>query len=254
MWRGREPNGSAYQIRVKAYDGSQWIWEDGGSSSGINYDYRYSAGDAQMAVFAGKLYVAWAEYKYFGTGTQIRIKAYDGSQWTWADGATPGSGMDFDPANDAGYPRLAVFGDKLYAAWDEVAYEGTAHQIRLKAYDGSQWAWADGGAVNGINYDSSKDAYAPVLAVFNGKLYATWGEWNGPGASIGNSTTGWQVRVKAYDGSQWAWADGGASNGVNYDSSESTYYPELAVFNNSLYFTWAEYNGTAYEIRMAYGF
>ncbi len=181
----------------------------------------------------------------------MRVRAYDGSKWTWAGGGSV-TGINYDPARPADLPQLAVFDGKLYAAWRE--FNGTASQIRLRAYDGSKWTWADGGTGRGINYDSSKSGYVPALAVFNGKLYAAWEEWNGPNASRSFSTTGLQIRVKAYDGSGWSWADGGASNGINHDVSKSAFGPELAAFNNRLYFTWDEYNGSTYQIRVASGF
>ena len=89
----------------------------------------------------------------------------------FADGNSP-YGINFDQTKSAGDSQPAVFGGKLYAIWEES--NGTAYQIRVKVYDGSQWTWADGGSSSGINYDSSKNAGDPRMAVFGGKLYVAW--------------------------------------------------------------------------------
>ncbi|MDA8087526.1 MAG: hypothetical protein M0Z75_12585 [Nitrospiraceae bacterium] len=207
-----------------------WHFVDGGLVNGINYDQSQGAQYPQLAVFNDQLYAAWDEsctYSFSGqAGNCIHVSAYNGSGWSLVDGGTA------EGLFPGGNPRMAVFNGKLYLTW--WVNNGTADQIRVAAFDGSSWSFADGGASNGINYDPSKNAGSPALAVFNGKLYATWAEGNASAS---------QIRVRAYDGSIWTWADGGTANGINYSSSEDALDPRLAVLNNTLYATWKENSG-----------
>jgi hypothetical protein len=106
----------------------------------------------------------------------------------------------------------------------------------------SMWIFVEG---SGINYDSSKTATYPQLTVFNSKLYTIWTE----------GTTVSQIRVSVYNGNDDAPArklvDGNGVNGINHDSTQSAFDPQLTVFNSKLYATWYEGNGTAYQIRIA---
>jgi len=229
-----EDNGSGInQIRVKAYNGSSWSWADGGTANGINYDNSKFAQFAQLTVFNGKLYAIWEENN--GTGQyEIRVKAYDGSSWAWADGGTA-NGINYNSASGGGTPAFAVFNGKLYACWSE------ASMTRVKAYDGSSWSWVDGGTANGLNYNNAMGANNPQLAVYNNKLYCIWSESN---------STNYQIRLKAYDGSSWASADGGGTVGINYDNLKDAYRPYLAAFNDKLYAIWEEVNGSAEQARV----
>ncbi|MDF2724240.1 MAG: hypothetical protein K0Q59_3915, partial [Paenibacillus sp.] len=59
-------------IRVKKFDGSNWVEADGGSSlSATN-----TALSPKMTVAGGKLYAAWIE------GTSLITKSFDGTSWT----------------------------------------------------------------------------------------------------------------------------------------------------------------------------
>jgi hypothetical protein len=63
------------------------------------------------------------------------------------------------------------------------------------------------------------------------------------------------VRVAVYSGDDaspvWAFVDGNGTNGINKDASQGGSQPQLTVFGGRLYATWAEYNGTADQVRVA---
>lgn len=146
-----------------------------------------------------------------------------------------GDGLNFDPNQNAAYPRLTAFDGNLFAIWQE--FNGTANQARVKKYNNETgWAWADGG---GLNANPSNSVTSPAMSVYNNSLYAIWAEVD----ATANYTA--HVRVKKYDGTGWSLVDGG--NGLNADPSKSALEPTLTAFDNGLYAVWTE--GT--QIRVA---
>jgi hypothetical protein len=75
------------------------------------------------------------------------------------------------------------------------------------------------------------------LAVFNGALYAVWGEGS-PGV----------IRVAQYNGNDqspnWTLVDNG---GLNYNLSKIALQPTVEVFNSKLYVAWAEAGSISYK-------
>jgi hypothetical protein len=110
------------------------------------------------------------------------------------------------------------------------------------------WAFVDGNGTNGINRDTTKNAFVPQLTVFNAKLYAIWSESDG---------TFDQIRAAVYNGNDgapsWAFVDGNGTNGINNDATKDAFAPQLIVFNAKLYATWYEFNGAVNQIRVAVG-
>ena len=236
-WQEPDVNNGYSQIRVKeSANGTVWTSIDGGAATGIGADPTNQNGFfPSMAYFNSKLYVAW--YESNGTAEQARVKQYDGSSWTFVDGG----GMNKVAAQMAdGRPVLATFNSKLYVVWEEQSASGSKYQIRAKeSSNGTAWSFIDGNGATGLNFDTSRNATSPHLAEFNSKLYAIWLE--------GTGTNG-QVRVKSFDGSSWATADGGTA--LNADSTKDAVGPKLVVFNSKLYAVWRETNGTKYQIRV----
>ena len=119
-------------------------------------------------------------------------------------------------------PSLAVFQNRLYAAW-----KGLGNDTRMfySSFDGNNWSpqqiGVGGGSSNG-----------PSLAVFQNRLYAGW-------KGLGNDT---RMFYSSFDGSSWSpqqvGIGGGSSNG-----------PSLAVFQSRLYATW---KGLGNDTRMFY--
>ncbi|WP_139990769.1 S-layer homology domain-containing protein [Paenibacillus paridis] len=212
------------KIRAKKYDGTSWISVDEG---GLNGSASATSSAPRMAVLNNNLYVAWHE-KVDGGVNQIRVMSFDGINWTSVDGGGS-TGLNADPLSSATYPTMAVFNNTLYVSWYE--YGRWAAQVRVKKYDGSSWISVDGGGSDGINVDPSFNALAPELIEFNNELYATWYESS-------------QIRVKKYDEASWTSVDGGGSIGLNVNVNRAASFPKPMVFNNDLYLTWLEDNGT----------
>ncbi|WFD08727.1 hypothetical protein [Tepidibacter hydrothermalis] len=218
-----------WQIRVKKYDGSKWVGVDNGT---LNYDFSKNGYDPMGVVYNDDLYVTWHE-SHSQNSDQIRVKKYDGSKWVEADNGF----LNYDSSGSARNPIGVVYNNELYVIWYEHGED--SNQIRVKKYDGSKWVEADNGS---LNYNSSKGASYPMGVVYNNELYVTWMEhceYNGKNI--------FQIRVKKYDGSKWVGVDNGT---LNYDKSQTAYYPMGVVYNNELYVIWHENNGSSiWQIR-----
>lgn len=167
--------------------------------------------------------------------------------WVFADG-NGAEGINRDANYGAFIPRMASFNGKLYASWTE--FNGVANQIRVKVMTGSAaspgWQFVDGGGVNGLNKDATKNAATPWMAVYANKLYITWYESDG---------TNTQVRASVYSGNDaapvWTAIDGGGGIGFNIQMNKDAESPTLTVFNNLLYATWNEKGtGNVQQIRV----
>ena len=110
----------------------------------------------------------------------------------------------------------------------------------------------DNSTFSGLNRNSSYNAEAPELTVFNSKLYAVWQESNS------NNVT--QIRVAVFNGNitspSWSFVDNGDSTkGMNMiidnDGNENATAPRMIVFDSSLYVTWAQERGLSKQIRLA---
>ena len=110
----------------------------------------------------------------------------------------------------------------------------------------------DNSAASGINKNSSYNAEAPELTVFNSKLYAAWQESNS------NNVT--QIRVAVFNGNltspSWSFVDNGDSTkGLNLivdpDGNENASAPRMTVFNSSLHLTWLQEKGLSKQMRLA---
>lgn len=106
------------QIRVKKYDGATWTLKDGDDTNGLGIGYVPKA-----VIYNNQLYVI-----YYANGRML-VKTYDGTTWSYAD-AGGNTGINKDTSKSAFYGTLAVFNDKLYAAWYEYNSSNKA-QIRV---------------------------------------------------------------------------------------------------------------------------
>ena len=178
-----EDNGSASQIRVAKFDNSSsWAFVDGDGSTGINR----ATGNATyptMAVLSTKLYLAWSEANA-DNRTQIRVKSYDGSSWSFVDGDNATKGINKDYTQNASYPQLVKVTDnssssKLYAVWLE---ENGNTQVRVAEFDGtSSWSFKDGNSFDGLNLNTAKITGKPSAAAYLNKLIVAWSETNSLG-------------------------------------------------------------------------
>ena len=179
-----EDNGSASQIHVARYNNSSsWTFVDDNSSTGINKAPGKNATYPTMAVLSTKLYLAWSEINA-DNRTQIRVKSYNGSSWSFVDGDNATKGINKDYTQNASYPQLVKVTDnssssKLYAVWLE---ENGNTQVRVAEFDGtSTWSFKDGDSFNGLNINTAKITGKPSAAAYLNKLIVAWSETNSLG-------------------------------------------------------------------------
>lgn len=140
-----ELNGSIYQLRAKKFNGTSWTPIDGGAATGLNIATGKSAYYPSLAAADGALYVAWHEPADSTTDDQIRVKKYDGNDWTIIDGNAK-YGLNVIPGIRGYYVKLAVVNHEVYAVWSEYTGAGGAtpiFKIRAKKYNGSNWTSAE---------------------------------------------------------------------------------------------------------------
>ena len=179
-----ETDGAASQIRVAKYNNSSsWTFVDGNASTGINKTTGKNATDPTMAVLSTKLYLTWSETNS-DNRTQIRVKSYDGSSWSFVDGDNATKGINKDYTQNASYPQLVKVTDnssssKLYAVWLE---ENGNTQVRVAEFDGtSSWNFKDGDSFDGLNLNTAKITGKPSAAAYLNKLIVAWSETNSLG-------------------------------------------------------------------------
>jgi len=180
-----ENNVTANQVRVKQFDNSSsWTFVDGNSSTtGINRATGKNATNPTMAVLSTKLYLAWSETNA-DNRTQIRVKSYDGSSWSFVDGDNETKGINKDYTQNASYPQLVKVTDnssssKLYAVWLE---ENGNTQVRVAEFNGtSSWSFKDGNSFDGLNLNTAKITGKPSAAAYLNKLIVAWTETNSLG-------------------------------------------------------------------------
>ena len=179
-----EDNGSASQIRVAKFDNSSsWTFVDGNASTGINKTTGKNATDPTMAVLSTKLYLTWSETNS-DNRTQIRVKSYDGSSWSFVDGDNATKGINKDYTQNASYPQLVKVTDnssssKLYAVWLE---ENGTTQVRVAEFNGtSTWSFKDGDSFDGLNLNTAKITGKPSAVAHLYNLIVAWSETNSLG-------------------------------------------------------------------------
>ena len=197
-----ESDGTASQIRVAKFDNSSsWTFVDGNSSTGINKATGKNATDPTMAVLSTKLYLSWSETNA-DNRTQIRVKSYDGSNWSFVDGDNATQGINKDYTQNASYPQLVTVTEgnienstdngvswnnatsyssssKLYAVWLE---ENGNSQVRVAEFDGtSTWSFKDGDSFDGLNINTAKITGKPSAVAYLNQLIVAWSEINSLG-------------------------------------------------------------------------
>lgn len=247
-----ETDGTANQIRATVYNGNDsspsWSFVDGNAATGLNKNTAQPAGAPMLTGFSSKLYLSW--YEHDGTANQIRVAVYNGNDsspsWAFVDG-NAATGLNKDTTKVAAFPRLTEFNSKLYLMWTEA---NAKSQIRVAVYNGNDsspsWSFIDGNGADGINKDTTKDAYYSHFGTLNDKLYAIWCEQNAGGVL--------QTRVVVYNGNDsspsWTFVDGNAADGLNKDTSRTTLDPNFVTYKGKLYASWIEDDGTTYQVRL----
>lgn len=221
-----------YQIRVKKHNGSSWEWVDGGSNDGLNASPSSVASNPESAIYNGNLYISWNESS--GGKSQLRVKKFDGTTWSFIDGSN-GLGSD---SSDISNGSLTVFNNELFAVFSEK--NGVHTHLRVKKYDGVSWTSVDGANNAGLNVNVSKNAKHSRSAVYDNALYVIWTEAAG--------AWGGTIHIKKYDGTNWS---GTSETILNVDpSSPTAMNPSLSSYNGKLFAAWTEYNNYQTQIRV----
>jgi hypothetical protein len=73
-----EQNGSQSQVRVKSFDtqnpSAGWFSQDGGSSTGLNFDTNVGVSEVGIAVHGGRVFLAWSESNGALSANQYRVR------------------------------------------------------------------------------------------------------------------------------------------------------------------------------------
>lgn len=232
-----EMSSGFWQTRLKRLNMSNiaggWTYLDGGGTLGLNHNATAHALGQRLAVHNDRVYLAWAE------SGQIFVGQYDGNVWNRVDGGLS-TGLNYDTARTASDPFLTSHNGSLYLTW--VEQNGSAiNQVRLKRYDGgSTWTFVDGGGLNGLNAQTTLNAYNPVAVSTGTQLFLAWTEQN----------TARELRIAEWTGSGRTMADGGA--GKNFDSAYNAWKLDAAYAGGYIYFAWTEDTAGARQLHLAW--
>lgn len=240
-WHEDNTNTNLFQIRLMRYEGgSSWSQLDGdGNFASLNYSIAGSASMGNIVGWRGRIYIGWAEF-LTPAPAQIRVRALsDGGSWTFVDGGGP-TGLNFNVNEPAFGGMLAVYRDELYCSFYEE--RSGIFQLRVKKYDGSRWAFVDGGLSTGLNFDIARTVFLEGIVVANDRLFVSWTE-QAPGGSD-------QARVAHYDGEVWRFSDGGSAIGLNENPTRTASHPRIAVVNDRAVLPFVEYVSGSGKIRV----
>ncbi|MFH1262954.1 MAG: IPT/TIG domain-containing protein [Pseudomonadota bacterium] len=244
---GTDPGVLDNQVRVAQFNGDTsnpgWTFVDGG---GINVGLTIDARVPKLATWNSNLYAIWEEGPKDRSGW-VYVKKFDGTSWTSVSAAqtSGGVGMNWFPlADGAELPVMTVFNNKLYVAWveddnqtDDHSSSGDVWQIRVAVYNGTSWKYIEKTTPDnlGINYDVTKVAVIPAIAVVNSKLYVGWEEKAADGL--------FHVRVKKYGGDDsapsWTSVDVSAT-GLNRVGTRAARFVDLVDLGGVMYAGWTE--------------
>ena len=229
-----EDDGSVTQIRVARFNvaDTNWSFIDGGNAVGLNKDDEEPATRPFLAAINNILYATWREVQ--GGVAQIRVARYNGTNWAFVDG-NGASGLNMDITKNANMPNIASLTNELYLTWSE--NNGTTEQIRAKKYNGTIWTTIDDGGSTGLNKNTSHGATEPKVSFLGTRVYISWVE-NG------------QVRVKKYNGTDWAFVDGDGATGLNKNTAHGAGDVFLRSNGTNLFLTWLEDAPAALQIHV----
>ncbi len=169
-----------------------------------------STNSPSLAVFGNRLFAACKGFRLLPRGEDDQ-----GIYWSSFDGTGWAPRQNISGFVSTNGPSLAVFGNRLFAAFKGARYGGYDDQgIFWSSFDGTDWA--DPTELAGVG-----SAIGPSLAVFQDRLFATW---KGAGGDQG-------IHWSSFDGTGWAPQQNIAGVG-------SAIGPSLAVFQDRLFAAW----------------
>lgn len=263
------------QLRVKKFDGTDWISIDGDTA--LNIDITKDVTDVFPIVYNNELYLFWTEKS--DIISKIHGKKYSDSIWTHINSDLPLN------TNNANEPTAIVYNNELYVVWRELL--GSVYVLMSKKFNGELWTNVNNGTT--LNYSSTLDAKNATLLVYNTQLFLAFSEvisseyqlrvkkfdginWttadnnmqvstiNGINAQMvefygqlyivyedSNITnTNKHIRLKKYDGTVWVFVDNNTA--LNSNAIRNASKPSVVEFNNLLYISWSETSDSAGKI------
>ena len=256
----QESNGSNTEIRVKYFNGSNWVALGGSLNVSAGCDGLWP----RIAMVNSTPFVCWSED---GGNEKIYVKYFNGSFWNSAGGS-----LNIDTGLKAYSPNIAGYNNTPYVAWSEYDSGGT-RQLYVKHFNGSNWIQDGGGSLNVWTFI---DAFKPFVAFKGGTPYVAWTEATGMGRQmcvkyfngvnwvlegspiqdptchgffIANSTLylsgkyipGSRIHVFVWRFNGISWVQEGGT--LNVDAGENAYGPHMGGYNDTPYVSWYEYSG-----------
>jgi hypothetical protein len=238
-----------------------------------------------LTAIGGTPYVAWTEFDG-NQNSQARVSRLNAAGTAWEEVVGGASPINHLSSGDATGASLAAIGNVPYIAWEESS--GSTWQVWVSRLNAAGTAWEQvggpspvGTAPTGTAASLTSIGGVPYVAWTGGsgvrvsRLNATGTAWEqvgglaGPGAlsfdatltSIGgvpyvawieSDADGYEVRVSRLNAAGTAWEEvaPGASP-INHAPGDDSFEPSITAIGGVPYVTWAEHDGTNFEIRVS---
>ncbi|MBN1531725.1 MAG: hypothetical protein JXA20_03600 [Spirochaetes bacterium] len=187
----------------------QVIWQSlDGPAGTMNADTAMIASNPRLLSAEGRLFAAWIE----NGAMVVRLYGGDDGMPLWIPLPSP-------PVGSLNMFNLAWFNGQIHA----ITVTG-ASETAVYRYDANAGSWELISPADLRHTPGSGTVSDPVLAVYNGVLYALWSY------NTGTMT----VRMKRYDGGTTWYTGVEDVNGINDVVASTMNYPAVAVFNGLL--------------------
>ncbi|MFC7152923.1 S-layer homology domain-containing protein [Cohnella cellulosilytica] len=134
IWEEAPVRSTDSKIRAKRYNGTGWEKAEGSSTYGLNRYDGFQVREPALIAFNNELFATWQELKYGTIIYQIRVRKYDGGEWTFVDGGG-NDGLNKNVGEAAIDPAIAAGNSELFVTWQEKSPEaGKYNQIRVAKY------------------------------------------------------------------------------------------------------------------------
>ena len=213
-------NNSDFGLRIRRFDGNQWIFVDGNGPNGVNLDPGELAIGARLMEYSGNLYVMWGE-RVAGTVRPL-VKKFNGNNWVIPSVNSP---TDLVLGADFRSGQIYIKHNNVLHTVGLLSNNDGVAQVRVRRYDGAGvWTFVDGGV--GLNVNPAQSAFLGSAASYKGRLLVAWMEGNP-----------FVIHARAFDGQQWIPVN---TNGINRDLTRSVRGPQFSVQGSHLFLSWGE--------------
>ncbi|MBN2754867.1 MAG: hypothetical protein JXR81_08415 [Candidatus Goldbacteria bacterium] len=225
-----EHTGTNYDIYYIKWNGTGWVDADGAGLESARLTY--SSGDSifpNVAVdSAGRPHIAWQETS--GVGGEIFYCKWNGLNWVKADGVPGFDSVSASLTVNSAHPFMVLdSSDKPHIVWNEGAeneYMGGAFaDIQYAAWNGTQWADADGtGTESRTIYSSPYYSLYPHLDTDSaGRPHITWCDGEDENR---------EIYYLKWNGASWTDADGAGQESINIsNSADYSAWPYIDIDN-----------------------